>query len=156
MANVQLASIHTRLLKSRTLLSMSNTPSAAHTGVTTESAALGTYAMPAATMGPNGILLITQYWAFTGTAAVKAIITKLGGTIVAQVSAVATATIARQPCEIFNVANQAVQKTFSSAAMVSTTINTAAAQNVTFHVQLTNAGDSATLHGWTIELLYGA
>jgi hypothetical protein len=151
-----LAPIHTRLLKSRTLLAKSSIASSAWTGSTAESSALDTYAMPAATMGPNGIILITIGWTFTGTAGTKTAAVKLGGVNIMTFTATAAAVMSRQPFECLNRGSASSQVTMGPSSVIATTVDTAAAQNITFHATLANAGDSAVLQAWFIELLYGA
>ena len=43
-----------------------------------------------------------------------------------------------------------------AAGLVTSAINTASAQNITITAQLANAGDTATLEGYTVEIVYGA
>lgn len=138
------------------------------TGTTVETT-LGTVLVPGGILGPNGMLRLVSWWSYTNNANTKTLRSRLGGQ---QVHGKAeTASVAVRYTSFFaNRGSEAVNLSFASTGSsgpgmadnsTSTSsyslpaINTAVDQSLIFTAQLANAGDTATLEGYLVELMPG-
>lgn len=165
MANVVLAPVHTRLLKSWTVLGASGvagTPSSSTTAVL-----FATVSLAAAAMGPNGWLRIEAIYKFTGSAGTRTPIIKFGATNISASGIASSNLSTRLALVVANRNNQASQIIMppstvaqgfgnQTATVQTTAEDTSAAINVGFHGQVANAADSINLEAYIVELLYGA
>ncbi len=135
----------------------------AHTGDTIDTT-LATVAVPAGAMGPNGALRITALWSWTNSANTKRPRCYLGGAIVSAVSVTTNGALALQRL-LQNRNSQASQVTFQTGVTGSfalgsvasaLSVDTSAAQNLTFTGGLADSGETITLESYLVELLYGA
>lgn len=140
--------------------------SAAHTGTTNETT-IATVAVPAEAMGANGILRIVSDWTFTNSANIKTLSARLGGIGGTAFTAWQQTTNAfgRMETYVSNRNDAAIQKSqglnfsgFGGTAqtLVTGAINTANAQDLVLTGTLANSGESITLEGYIVDLLYGA
>lgn len=130
------------------------------TGTTAETV-LATIPVPAGAMGLDGCVRVTTLWSFSPTVIIKAIRHRLGGVIVQGLTVGAYYTLQDQ----VNIRNRGVAdsqisfanttNSFSLAGSnnVTTSVNTAIAQDLTITGALTDPADSITLEGYTVELL---
>ena len=95
MANVVLSPVHTKLLKTWTVLAQAATR---YTTQSTSAVQLGpTVTIPGGTLGPNGVLKIETWWDAVGTTNTKFVQVKFAGTnlstvsMAAEISHIATA-----------------------------------------------------------------
>lgn len=133
------------------------------TGTTTETT-LASFSLPGGTLGPNGRLRITTMWSFVNTAQTKTMRVKFGGTTFFQFAAstqqsLQAMTIIRNR----NAANSQVGMAISVAGIglgnnpiVTSAIDTTAAQTILFTGQLASAANNLALEAYLIEALYGA
>jgi hypothetical protein len=163
MATVQLAPLHTKLLKTWTVLAQ-DAIAKVQTGATSE-ATLATIALAAGAMGPNGILRITHLWSNNNNANLKTQRIKIGGIEFHNFGASTTqseqaVTIIRNRNSESSQVSQPTGNFFgfgnSTSAIVTAAINTAAAQSITFTAQLAIGTDTMSLESLLVELLYGA
>lgn len=143
------------------VLARSAGAAAAHTGTTAETT-LATVSVPAGAMGANGRLKITSLWVFTGAGGTRTYRCRLGGTSFAASGQASTVISFFSITEIININSEAVQRgtptgipAGNSAAMTTGTVNTAAAQDLVLQMTLADAGDSATLLHYLVEILPG-
>jgi hypothetical protein len=131
-----------------------------HTGNTTETT-LATISVPANAMGANGAIRIKALFTLTNNANNKTFRIKFGGTslLAATFTANSTLSIFRTIANR-NATNSQVSEAGTSsgfggiaAAIATAAIDTTAAQDIVITIQLANAGDSATLESYTIEIL---
>lgn len=131
------------------------------TGATAETV-LATVAVPPGAMGANGVLRITAQWSLTNSANVKTLRTRFSGTAgpAFHASNLTANTSFRHQVEIHNrgVANAQVGMSASVAfggsggAAITAAIDTSLAQDIVFSAQLANAGETATLESYLVEL----
>lgn len=136
---------------------------ASHTGDTNE-AALATVTIPAGIMGANGIVRVTALWSCTNSANAKTARVRLGGiagTIYAEV-ALANLAVLRSYTEIENRNDPSIQvghpkalTSFgtSTAALVTSTVNTGVAVDLAITGTLTNSGEAIRLEAYVVEVL---
>jgi hypothetical protein len=137
------------------------------TGTTSETA-LATISVPAAAMGPNGVLRVTSIWSVTNGANNKILRTRFGGVSGTPFLA-ATLTTTASLHDIRHIANRnsassqvgaptTPTSTFSAQALANQTaaVNTASAADLVISGQLANAGDTITLEYHCVEVAYGA
>jgi hypothetical protein len=132
-----------------------------HTGTTGETT-LATVKVPGRSIGPNGVLRITSTWSHTNSANIKILRAKFGGTTFGSISATTTATFRMQQ-EIHNRNASNSQGGYgtggtggwstTTGSPITAAIDTTADQNVVFSIELANAGETATLESYTIEVL---
>lgn len=139
------------------------------TGTTAETA-LASIPIPAGAMGPSGILRVTTLWSYPSSANVKSLRYRLGANDLtgAQLMSVTGTTTFGTMLQrtIFNRASQASQITQAlanaasfgtfAAAPVATTVDTSIEQSLVISGQLASAGETLTLEGYVVEVLYGA
>lgn len=133
------------------------------TGTTTETV-LATVSVPAAFLGPNGLLLGTALWSFTNSANMKTLRVRLGGIggTVIDSATPTTQTSQRRGFEVNNRNSQTSQVTCGTGstggwgpanAPVTPAIDTSAAVDVVFTGQLANAGETITLESYFLEAI---
>lgn len=135
-----------------------------HTGNTSETT-LATVTIPAGAMGANGRVRITATWGYTNNANNKTVRIRFGGS---QVFASANTTTVQQRAQV-EVANRNSESSqvggvgggstgfgSSTTALGATTINTAAAVNVTFTGTLADGADSVSIESYLVEVFYEA
>ena len=136
---------------------------ASHTGSTSETT-LATVSVPAGAMGANGVLRVTTTWSYTNSANTKTHRMRFGGTNIYVNSVTTTATV-RVENQIHNVNSESAQKGWannnagfgtSTGSITTTAIDTTAAQNVTLHAALANAGETITLESYLVEIYHHA
>ena len=136
---------------------------AALTGTTTETT-LATVSVPGGAMGANGALRITLLAHYTNSANTKTIRVKLGSDTF--LAATLTATQTLQAMVIIRNANSASAQVATPIAMLGAlgadagapatgTTNTGVNQDLIITGQLTNAAETLTLLGYTIEVIPG-
>jgi hypothetical protein len=135
-----------------------------HTGDTSETA-LATIQVPASLMGANGILRVTTLWSITNSANNKTLRARLGGISGTQYLAVTLTTQAtyRDQRQIANrnslasqvgMSNTVLGGFGSSATALSTSsLDTAANQDLVITGQLAAAGETITLEAYLVEVL---
>lgn len=165
MATIQLAPVHTRLLKSWTDVAHANLASSPHTG-DTAMFTLASPTLPGGSMGPNGRCRITALWGFTGTAGTRTIAVNFGATQVWIVGSIAAATlsiiaqinIVNRNSQAAQIVSPAVVAGYGSSISAAATpaIDTASDVTIAIRGQLASAADSETLEAYLIEVLYGA
>lgn len=130
-----------------------------HTGSTTETT-LATITVPAGAIGANGALRVTMVWSYTNSANTKTARLRLGGTSFLVFNATTTSSV-RIENQIHNVNSEASQKGWvnsgtafgsSTGTIVTASIDTTTAQDITFRGALANAGETITLESYLIEL----
>lgn len=137
---------------------------ASHTGSTSETT-LATVTVPAGAMGANGHLRIRTLWS-AGANNANAKTPRIrfdAGTTIAQL-ALANQLSVQDDREIANRNSAASQVFFqggtsysySTLAIGTTTVNTVAARDLTFTIQLADGADTATLEYYEVWLTYGA
>lgn len=124
---------------------------------------LATVTIPAGAMGTNGRLRIESLWTITNSANNKIPRIRLGGIGGTQfmgrvIGAAATFynlfTIANRGVTNSQISNQANgDVTISTAAVVTGTIDTSAAQTLVFTGQKASAGETITLESYLVELI---
>ena len=124
---------------------------------------LATIAIAAGAIGPNGSIHITALFSMTNNANNKTFTVELAGTAFYNTtlnsqSAIQVISIIRNRNSESSQVGGLVGSTsgIGAAGLVTSAINTASAQNITITAQLANAGDTATLEGYTVEIVYGA
>ena len=138
------------------------------TGTTAETI-LGSIAIPAGAMGPNGILRVTTEWSYTNSANSKTLRTRFGAGISGTAFDVIVPTVTafqRRQCDIKNRGSLAAQMAppsgfiagFGSAtgAPLTGAVDTAAGQTLALTGQLGSSGDTITLESYIVELAYRA
>lgn len=138
-----------------------------HTGNTNETA-LATVALPAGSMGANGLLRVTSLFTVTNSANNKTLRTRLGGisgtafqslTLTTNETNMSQRLIQNRNSQSSQVGSAAaVGGSFgnSSNSVVTGAIDTASAQDVVISGQLANSGETITLQSYLIELCYRA
>lgn len=129
---------------------------------TTSKTTLATIAIPAGSIGPNGTVHVTVLFSMTNSANNKSFTVELDGTTfygitLANQSALQAISIIR------NRNSEAAQAGFTNstggigaASLVTATVNTAVAKNLTITGTLANSGETITLEGYTVEIMHGA
>lgn len=137
---------------------------ASHTGNTDETT-LATVAIPAGAMGLNGSLRVTTLWSYPNSGNSKTMRARLGGIGgAAFMSTGATTTASQHTIKVLSnrgVANSQVGPTAgltsgvgqSGAAVFTSSVDTAVAQDLVLTAQLASAGETITLESYTVELL---
>lgn len=138
----------------------------AHTGDTVLTA-LQTILVPAGSLGPNGLLRVTNLWSYTNSANAKNLKTFLGGTGGTAFSAVAPTTSALYREQLL-IANRNAENSqvgapsnfpgsfgTSANAKVTAAIDTTADQNLVIACQLASSGETITLEDCLVEMLHG-
>lgn len=142
------------------VLAHSGVASTAHTGTLTETTK-GTIKVPGGTLGKNDALRITVV--FGKTTAVGTVIyrVKFGGVAIGGMQD----TVGTKSVEIIrfvwnrnSLSSQAVRDDIalgvaSSTLVTTASVNTAVDQDITFTIQLANAGDSCTVEAYTVEVI---
>jgi hypothetical protein len=134
------------------------------TGTTTETTA-ATCTLPAGGIGPNGYVEVLPAFTYNVTAGVKTMAVRLGGSLIW--STTGTTTAGWRPILAFwNTGSQNAQASWasanglaslgSSAALVRTTVNTAAATTLTITCQVAVTTDTCTLESYLVRITYGA
>jgi hypothetical protein len=131
-----------------------------HTGSTAETT-LATISIPANSMGTKGLVRVTTVCSFTGTAGIKTLKYKFGGTIFFEVATLSTALGWRAQAEIHNdgATNAQVappsQQNFGPqiSAVYTMAIDTTAAVNLTITGQLGNSADTFDLAKYVVEII---
>lgn len=169
MPTLALAPTHNRLVRSWRLFDGSAV-AASHTGDTIETL-LARVSLPAACMGPNGILYVSAMWSFSNNGSTKGpaiymgpagIAAGGGQAIFKPTTVVQFTTVARK--FIRNRNNQAQQVSEGTASsgigtvssLLITTIDTTAAFDVIFCGKCPVNADFVTLESYSVEILYGA
>lgn len=147
-----------------TLLAASAATGMSHTG-TADETALATVSIPANAMGINGGLLIYSAWSWTNSANDKIARIRFGGIAGTQYwSNTATTTVSgadmrrirnrnSASSQVGGAANTAALVVASGSAIVTSSVNTAAAVDLVFSGQLESAGESVTLENYEVWLL---
>lgn len=153
-----------------TLLGKRTNPSSPLTGSTAETL-IDTLAIPAGIMGANAALFIYSTWEFTGVAGIKTPRIKFGasgaglaGTAYESAGSVAANLAFSDFRKIVNQNSQSSQRAgaapglaggfgFGSAALTTSTVNTANACEIAFTGQLADAGDSIILSSYHVFLV---
>lgn len=149
--------------KSWTIVGQSSVPvsGAADTNENT----LATVVIPAGAMGPNGRVRIKTLWSFTNSGNNKILRAKFGGTVYMQTIMTTNVTLidVRELGNRNNAASQVGSPNgttgglgATSGAVSTSSIDTAAAVDVTLTAQKASAGETITLESYTVELMYGA
>ncbi len=134
-----------------------------HTGSTSETT-LATVSVPAGAIGANGALRVTMVWSYTNSANAKTARMRLGGTSFLVFNATTTSS-ARIEHQIHNVNSEGAQKGWvnngtafgsSTGTIVTASIDTTVAQDITFRGGLANAGETITLESYLVELFHQA
>ena len=172
MPSIQLAPVHTKLLKTWTSIAQSAV-AVTLTGSVAETV-LKRISFAAGALGPNGVLKITNLWSVTNNANNKTLYARLGAAgIVAgggtpfNQAALTTQVTFQHFILIRNRNNQAIQvgQSLSNQGtggagalpnLVTGTVDTSAAFDLIICGQLASAGDTLTLESCMVELLYGA
>jgi len=133
------------------------------TGTATETT-LATITIPANVMGPNGQIEIIPLWSVTNSANTKTLRVKLGATT--YFSAVNSSAAGVQPyIRIANCNSTSSQVGFggsasglaaSTAAAITSSIDTTAATTITITGELANTGETITLKSYLVRVTYGA
>lgn len=136
----------------------------AHTGDLTLTT-MATVAVPANTLGANGFLRITAVWSWTNNANLKTTYIRFNGTSYYARSE-STGLSNKIQIEIHNVNATNSQKGGPAGVAggwggvtgspVTSAHDTTGSLNLTFLIQLANAGDTATLESYVVEAFYGA
>ncbi len=132
-----------------------------HTGDTAETT-LATAPIPAGAMGANGALRITALWSWTNSANNKRPRCYLGGSVVFALVVSTSAALALQRLvqnrnsQVSQVTFQSgVTSSFATGSQVTTlSVDTAAAQDLTFTARLDDAGETMTLESYLVEVLF--
>lgn len=167
MATVQLAPVHTRLLKTWTTLAASAV-AASHTGDTTETI-LATIPLAAGAMGANGIISCTTVWSITNSTNAKTLRGRLGGLSGTAFQTIAVSTsgqISYRDMRVLqnrNAQNSQIILLSTSeslgagtAAPTTMAVDTSVALDLVFTAQLANSGETITLEAYSVELYYTA
>lgn len=138
------------------------------TGTTVEST-LASIAVPGGLLGPNGFLRLVEFWSYTNNANTKTLRARLGGQQI-HGKAESTSLSVRYTSFLAARGNEAQQLAFaatgstgpgladnstSTSAFSVLTVNAAVDQVLTLTAQLANAGDTATLEGYILEIMPG-
>lgn len=144
-------------------IATSTVASASHTGTTAETT-IATITIPADRMGKNGILKITDHWAYTNTTANNKISrVRFGGSQAVSATVTANTQVRRQieignqnslSSQIVNVPGVTAGFGATNTAVTTLAIDTSADADITLTAQLADATDAMVLRGYTIELLY--
>lgn len=138
-----------------------------HTGNTNETT-LATITIPANALGANGRIRVTTQWTYTNNANTKTLIVRLGGTSGTQYATVAVTTTAgvRMQQEIANrnatnsqigfAANNSSGFGGTTAAPVTSAVDTTASVDLVIRCQLGNGADTITLDSYCVEILKSA
>jgi hypothetical protein len=133
----------------------------AHTGDLVETTK-ATVTIPANAMGANGRVRVTSVWSATNNANNKTLRVKFGGTNYLAQNITTTQSFIHQ-AQIGNRNSASSQvgtgnTAFGSAgqAISTSAVNTGSSVDITFTIQLANAGDTATLESYIVELYYAA
>lgn len=138
-----------------------------HTGNTSETI-LATVTIPAGAMGPNGAIEIVTLWSYTNSANNKTWRIRLGGIAGAQVANITrTTTAADGDLRVIRNRNSQSSQVFYRNTLGfgigagSTTpstggIDTSTARDLVFTAELASSGETITLEGYTVKILYGA
>lgn len=141
-----------------------------HTGSTTETV-LATISIPAAAMGPNGLLRVSTVWSFNGASG-KTPRIRLGGAAgdAFLSSSASTSVLMHDRREIANRNSEASQigsysasfgsaggwGTLTSGSLVTSTVDTSTAQDLVISGQLVDGLDTISLESYLVELFYQA
>lgn len=135
-----------------------NNTQVSHTGDTIETT-LATVTLPPAVMGINGILRISSLWSYTNSGNNKTLRIKfdgnnvLAGTVSATDSYADERLIANRNAANSQIA-RAVASGYGTGGTVTTmAVDTTLSKDITFTVQLANAGETVNLEQFWIELL---
>ena len=147
-------------LNSPVILAQSGVSSSV-TGTTAETV-LATIPIPAGMLSANGVIRIGATYGFTGGAGTHTMTMRLGGSQVATNAGAATV-LAAEWQRIVRAANSQNAQAFTqvgtfgsgtaAAGPGSTSVNMANAQNLTLTATLGSSADTATLVGYTVEIL---
>lgn len=143
-------------------LGIGNTQSS-HTGNTNETV-VGTVTIPAGTMGPNGILVISSEWSNNSSGNNKTFRARLGGISgTTYFLAIVTTTLSYSDVKrsIYNrnATNSQIGRVSSSvggnnaSAVVTSSIDMSVDQTFVFTVQLANGADNAALEAFCVEVI---
>jgi hypothetical protein len=154
------ATLATKLVKGVYVIAASAVQSS-HTGTTAETT-LATIAVPANSLGANGILRITVQWGFVGVADTKRCRIKFNGTDFIDLTAANTSLSARHQTQIANrnATNSQVGTSIAQANWNTVTLSpitsahdTTGSLNITITGQLANAADTVAVEGYLVELI---
>lgn len=142
---------------------------ASHTGDTSETT-LATITVPAGAMGANGILRITTQWSHTSSGNNKTLFVRFSGAAgTAYLNNNVTTTASTRDQRLIsnrNATNSQVGTNLGAVstggwgsnanAVVTSAVDTTAATTIVIRCQLASSGETITLEGYLVELLYGA
>ena len=159
-----LNAMFTELYASRWVVLAASGVAVPHTGDTAETV-LGTVAIPAGAIGPNGMIRVTTLWSVTNSANNKVLRARLGGIGGTQFFSTTQTTVATYNDPVRLIQNRNSQSSQigrgasttgagSTAAVVTGTIDTSAAQDLVFTGTLANSGETVTLESFLVELSY--
>lgn len=162
MTSVVLAPTHCKQLKTFTTIAVSAV-AVPLTGTLIETT-LATIALAAGAMGPNGIVRIWHLWSYTNSGNAKTPRIKFGGTAIfapaptTQNSGQGVVLVRNRNAQYSQITGPAAYFGVGgiATAPITMAIDTSIAQNILFTGQLANVGDTLTLEGYQVEVLYGA
>lgn len=135
------------------------------TGDTNE-AIMGTIAIPAGAMGPNGALRITTTWSCTNSANNKTPRIRLGGISGSQILAATFTTQGAHIQRLLQNRGSAASQissfgassanSFTNASPATFTVDTSIAQDLVITGQLALGSETLSLESYLVELAYGA
>lgn len=135
------------------------------TGTASETT-LATITIPAGSIGANGKVIVTTLWSCIGTNTKNARVRMGGasGTVYSN-PAITTQTAGRMATEISNKNSQTSQigngvsasgLGFGTFTTVTSSVDTSAATSIVVTGQLTNTGETITLEGYSVQIIYRA
>lgn len=126
---------------------------------------LATITIPGGAMGPNGFVRIMTLWSQTNNANVKTVRVKFGGTNFLGLPVTSTATTQiittvrnrnSASSQVGYAIDTASNFGSTTSAAATSAVNTGSDVTVLLTVQKATAGDTMTLEGYIVEVVYGA